>query len=345
MPTWGELLTILSAEAAAGRPVPLDELRRTAIARLTTLTGRPTVVYATRWVQGGSPDAVAIGPADVQALMEVLHGLKGPALNIVLHSSGGSATATEAMVNYIRTKFDEVHVFVPFAAMSAATMLACSADVIVMGKHSSLGPIDPQVLLQTSLGTQWVPAFAIRDQFQLAQEQAADPKQYAAWIPMLQQYGPALLVTCDNVIKLSEDLVRTWLAKWMFRKSSPEDATEAARNVARQLNDHKVHLVHDRFLSRDRLKSLGLNIEELETKQDLQDAALTILHMLTHTFTMNPAVTKVVENNAAKAVLSFNFQPQRIQEQPPLRPTGHPAPEVVPPIPGALPVVTPPPQG
>ena len=85
MPTWGELLIRLSAEAAAGRPVPLDEYRRAAIAKLTELTGRPTVVYATRWVQGGSPDTVAIGPADVQALMEVLHGLKGPALNLILH--------------------------------------------------------------------------------------------------------------------------------------------------------------------------------------------------------------------------------------------------------------------
>jgi ClpP class serine protease len=28
-------------------------------------------------------------------------------------------------------------------AMSAATMIACAADVIVMGKHSFLGPIDP----------------------------------------------------------------------------------------------------------------------------------------------------------------------------------------------------------
>ena len=330
MPTWGELLAVLSAEAAAGRPVPLDELRREAVVRLSALTERPTVVYATRWVQGGSPDAVSIGPGDVPALMETLHGLKGPALNLVLHSSGGSATATEAMVNYIRTKFDEVHIYVPFAAMSAATMLACSADRIVMGKHSSLGPIDPQVLLQTPVGVRWVPAFAIRDQFQLAQQQASNPKQFAAWIPMLQQYGPELLVTCDNLIKLSEDLVRTWLARWMFKALKKRDAARQARQIAHLLNDHKTHLVHDRYLSRDRLKAMGLTIDDLESRQDVQDAALTILHMLTHTFMMNPAVTKIVENNAGKAMLNFSFAPQPSQGQPPPAP---PPPAPPPPAP------------
>ena len=29
--------------------------------------------------------------------------------------------------------------------MSAATMIACACDEIIMGKHSALGPIDPQI--------------------------------------------------------------------------------------------------------------------------------------------------------------------------------------------------------
>jgi ClpP class serine protease len=41
--------------------------------------------------------------------------------------------------------------------MSAATMVACAANQIVMGKHSFLGPIDPQLILQTALGNRLVP--------------------------------------------------------------------------------------------------------------------------------------------------------------------------------------------
>jgi ClpP class serine protease len=55
--------------------------------------------------------------------------------------------------------------------MSAATMLACSANRIVMGKHSFLGPIDPQFIIQTELGRASVPAHAIEEQFELAKRE------------------------------------------------------------------------------------------------------------------------------------------------------------------------------
>ncbi len=315
MPTWGELLERLLAEANAnGGNVQLDELRRQAIARLTELTGRPTIVYASRWVQGGgSPEGVSVGIGDVHAFMEVLHQLRGPELNLVLHSGGGSPTAAEAVINYVRTRFDRVRVYVPLAAMSAATMMACAADVIVMGKHSSLGPIDPQLVLQTPLGVQAVPALAIRDQFRMAQKYASNPAQFAAWIPMLQQYGPGLLVQCENVITLSEHLVRTWLATWMFK--GRHDAKALAKKISAMLNDHRVHLVHGRFLPRERLEEMKLRIESLEAIQDEQDAVLTILHALTHTFTMNGAVMKIVENNLGKAVVSIAAAPRLIQPQ------------------------------
>ena len=65
-------------------------------------------------------------------------------LDLLMHSPGGSPDAAEAVVNYLRSKFTDIRVIIPQAAMSAATMLACAANRIVMGKHSSLGPIDPQ---------------------------------------------------------------------------------------------------------------------------------------------------------------------------------------------------------
>ncbi len=79
----------------------------------------------------------------MQGFMEVIRGLPGDGLDLVLHSPGGSAEATEGLVTYIRSKYDNVRVIVPHLAMSAATMLACSANRILMGKHSYLGPIDP----------------------------------------------------------------------------------------------------------------------------------------------------------------------------------------------------------
>ena len=68
------------------------------------------------------------------------------------------------------------------AAMSAATMMACAADRIVMERHSYMGPIDAQLLLKTPLGEQMIPAHAIREQFLRAQSEAANPAQFGSWI-------------------------------------------------------------------------------------------------------------------------------------------------------------------
>jgi len=82
--------------------------------------------------------------------MEAIHGLKGNKLDLILHTGGRSAEATDAIVTYLRQKFNHIRIIIPQAAMSAGTMFALSADEIVMGRHSFIGPIDPQFILNSS---------------------------------------------------------------------------------------------------------------------------------------------------------------------------------------------------
>lgn len=167
MPSWGEVASEIRAAAEdGGDPKALtmsdgsfapDVIRRKYLKQVADITGRPTVLYATRWTVTGSafhvpPDLLSIVNEDVHGFMETLHGLQGDELNIILHSPGGSPSPAAAIVNYIRAKFQNVVVFVPHMAMSAATMIACSADRIVMGRHSSIGPVDPQFLIQSPVG-------------------------------------------------------------------------------------------------------------------------------------------------------------------------------------------------
>ena len=189
MPSWGEILTELQQAAATGGGVPpFDTIRRKYIAQLHQRTGRDTILYTTRWLDGNYP-GTSIALEDMQGMMEVCRGLTGPSLDLILHSPGGSAEATASLVRYLRRKFTDIRVFVPLAAMSAATMWALSGNSIVMGKHSQLGPIDPQ--LNTG---QWQhPARALINQFErIKQECAQDPSVLGAWLPTLQQYGPAV---------------------------------------------------------------------------------------------------------------------------------------------------------
>jgi ClpP class serine protease len=66
-------------------------------------------------------------------------------LDIVLHTPGGLVLAALQIAWAIREHRGKVTVFVPHYAMSGGTLIALSADEIVMSKHAVLGPIDPQL--------------------------------------------------------------------------------------------------------------------------------------------------------------------------------------------------------
>jgi hypothetical protein len=213
MPTWGEILVELHEPANRlpnGAP-DFDGVRRKYLGQLFTLTGRPTIVYYTDWFGKGGP-ASSITLEDMQGMMEVCKDMEGPNLDILLHSPGGSAEAVASLVRYLRTKFSNIRVFVPLAAMSAATMWALAGDVVVMGKHSQLGPIDPQMVA----GAWTAPARAILRQFEQAKEECKDPSVLGAWMPILQQFGPALIQQCEAAEALALRLVREWLERYMF---------------------------------------------------------------------------------------------------------------------------------
>jgi ClpP class serine protease len=79
--------------------------------------------------------------------MTAIHGLdRKKGLDLALHTPGGEAAATESLVDYLRQIFGtDIRAIVLQLAMSAGTMLACACKSILIGKQSSLGPIDPQL--------------------------------------------------------------------------------------------------------------------------------------------------------------------------------------------------------
>jgi hypothetical protein len=307
MPSWGEIAREIGEVNPTQTPgaSPFDVVRRRYLTTMHGLTGRATILYETKWTipsgGAGAPlDMLSITQNDIHGFMEAVHGLTEPELDLILHSPGGSGEAAEAIVLYLRSKFSHIRVFVPHMAMSAATMLACAADQIVMGKHSFIGPIDPQLQLQTALGPRFVAAQAIIQQFEMAKAGAADPAAVRAWIPMLSQYGPDLLATCTNASELSKSLVTEWLTEYMFN-GDPSGVTKAAE-IGGWLADHSHFKTHGRPISRKEARQRGLAILDLESDQALQDAVLSLHHATAHTFTSTGAV-KIIENHLGKAYL------------------------------------------
>jgi hypothetical protein len=311
MPTWGEILGELQEPANRlpnGNP-NFDQVRGKYLGQLFERTGRPTIVYYTDWFGKGGPLS-SINLEDMQAMMEVCKDLSGPDLDIVLHSPGGSPEAAASIVRYLRTKFSNIRIFIPLAAMSAATMWALAGDVIVMGKHSQLGPIDPQMVS----GAWTSPAHAILLQFAQAKEECKDPALLGAWLPILQQYGPALIQQCEAAEALAQRLVREWLQKYMFAGTT--DGAEKAEATAAWFANYEVHQSHSLGINREQAREQGVKIDDLEADQGLQDALLSVHHATMHTF-QGPAV-KIVENHLGRTYA--RIQQQMIVQMPMMGP-------------------------
>ena len=66
-------------------------------------------------------------------------------LEFILHTPGGLMLPALQIARAIKAHPAKTTVFVPHYAMSGGTLIAMSADEIVLSQHAVLGPIDPQI--------------------------------------------------------------------------------------------------------------------------------------------------------------------------------------------------------
>jgi ClpP class serine protease len=295
LPGWNDLLEEVRAAGST-----YDVVRRRYLADLAKLTGRNVIVYYSGWLQKGELRRQGLGgfevtDTDKNGFMAVIHKLdRAKGLDLLLHTPGGDTAATESLVDYLRSMFGkDIRAFVPQLALSAGTMIACSSKKVVMGKHSSLGPIDPQV--------GGVAAHGVIEEFgRAATEIAKNPVMANLWLPVLQKYTPTLIGECQKAIKWSEDMVKDWLKTGMF--DGQADAVAKADKVVYELGSHALTLSHARHISMQRARDIGLDVDALEDNDDLQDAVLTVHHACIQTLTATPAF-KIIENHDGVAFI------------------------------------------
>src|SRR5215468_10616654 len=66
-------------------------------------------------------------------------------IDLILHTPGGLVLAAEQIAHALAEHKGKVTVFVPHYAMSGGTLIALTADEIVMDPNAVLGPVDPQI--------------------------------------------------------------------------------------------------------------------------------------------------------------------------------------------------------
>ena len=311
MPYWSQIVRELGETLSEGNSTDFDSVRRKYLSLFSNHAGRDTILYASAWVQKPEADVqdTSITDEDLHALMEVSAGLNGKSLDLIMHSPGGSVVAAEAFVSYLRSRYDDIRVIVPNLAMSAAAMIVCAADRIVMGKHSFLGPTDPQIPIATRFGVSSVAAIDVIRTFDQSQSEPNNLAMQTVWLQMLQHYGPDILRRCQRAVTLSEELVTTWLAAYMFKCDQ-----QRAKTVANSLATGEDWRSHGRHITRATLEAVEFKIDRLECDDVLQDLVLSVFHATTLFFELTTA-TKIVENHVGRAYMKHDTQRALIETE------------------------------
>ena len=268
---------------------PFDTIRRKYIKKFAEKTNRNVICYYSAFLSKNNNPDIAINDKDINGFMTTMRGLdKAKGLDLILHSPGGDVSATEALGTYLISFFGkDIRVFVPQLSMSGGTMLACIGKEIHMGKHSSMGPIDPQF--------KGLPAYGIIQEYEEAKEEITkNPQNIEFYKIILSKYPPTLVGQCYRAAELSADVLTKWLNNGDMFTSEKNRKTTIERIVG-YLNNNLKTKIHARHISSEKAREIGLRVIDLEKDDATQDLVLSIHHAYMATLENTNAV-KIIEN-------------------------------------------------
>lgn len=289
MPTWNDILAEVGKAGSTH-----DIVRRRYLKKLGQRTKRNVIAYYSGWLQKSDlarqmPFEFQLNDSDKNGFMAVIHQMdRSKGLDLILHTPGGDMAATESLIDYLRLMFGtNIRAIIPQIAMSGGTMIALACREIIMGKHSNLGPIDPQF--------GGVAAHAIKEEFERALGEVQKfPHTAPIWQIVVSKFGPSQISESLKAITWAEEMTKEWLKTGMFE--GDQQADEKANKVVDELGNHAITKSHARHISAAAAKKLGLQIVPLEDDQVLQDAVLSVHHAMVITLNSTPAM-KVIEND------------------------------------------------
>lgn len=297
MPSWKDVL-----DKVERFPNPLTSVRREYLQLMNKYTERNIIAYYSAFLQKKEVQRTSIDDNDKNAFMQAIYGLdKSKGLDLILHTPGGNLAATESIVNYLKSMFNnDIRVFIPQIAMSAGTMIALASKEIIMGKQSNLGPIDPQYGGVSCAG--------IIEEFKKACDEVnQNPNLAKVWGLIIGKYHPTFIGDCQKAVEWADVMVRAWLGENMFK--GLKNKKRKIDKVLSFLSSHSETYSHQKHIHMDKLVELGLKVtalEKLDSREidgchDLQDCVLTLHHAYMLTLA-NTNIVKMVENHCCQGL-------------------------------------------
>lgn len=303
MPTFQRLLDELNKQPNPEAQIQyIDSQRKKIISEIKNITKRDVLVYFSD-LKKNHPFG-AINWDDKTCFADVIDGLDKKGVDIIIHSPGGSAEATQSIVCMLRAHFDHIRFIVPNMAKSAATMLVLSGNNVLMDERSELGPIDPQIQINGN----FVPAQTLIDGFEEAKNVIAEAGTdiLPAYLPLLNKYDLHILQICENAKKLSEELVKDWLSKYMFKGDAK--SVEKAEDIAKNLADHKKYLSHGRPIGINEAKKIGIKVDDLRDNIPLRDKVWELYCVLEILLDRSPIIKLYENSNGVFLAKNIPFQ-------------------------------------
>lgn len=143
--TYQELINFFQSQDQELTGPILNALRIETIKRIEQITGRPLICYVSRTNVQDPNVPTQIDHSDLTGFSDLVHGIDGKDVDVLIVSNGGLPEAAERIVDLLRRKFEHIRFIVPSNAYSAATLICLSGNSILMDIVGTLGPIDPQI--------------------------------------------------------------------------------------------------------------------------------------------------------------------------------------------------------
>lgn len=242
--------------------------------KIERLRKRPLIVYSTRFsnYNSGSMSLDSI-PEFCEQLIQTSSDSKK--IDLLLVSQGGDAIVAWRIINLLRERFEEVDVLVPYVAQSAATVLSFGADRIIMHPFSCLGPIDPQITIQSDNFQLPPKTFSVEDvkaylefvENDLGMKNKKDngteyePRDFNSNVldHLVEELNPTQIGLVKKSMKLSEGLAEKLLLLHMTDKKKVESIVKKFNSMTH----------HGYTIGRKEAKESGLPVEypskQLET--------------------------------------------------------------------------------
>jgi ClpP class serine protease len=123
--------------------------RRRSLAKISSARGASVITLIHRQETFSFLGLPLVRHIDIDDAESILRAIRetpsGRPIEIILHTPGGLVLAASQIAIALADHDGPVTAVVPHYAMSGGTLIAMSADEIVIDRHAALGPVDPQL--------------------------------------------------------------------------------------------------------------------------------------------------------------------------------------------------------